>query len=199
LTTTITAGFRSITWVAIITGQTVIGREGAVATTTYIVGAGIAVVTVAVLLTRFTLIGRLVTGVGITAITRWVLMTAGSTRTSIGAVTPEAIITRCRVVHKLAATGRITTVCGADFTIVASKRSTWLTITGYTCLQAITDITVVTLDIALTDLTQATDQVASFISTTVVNMVAAIGRPITAIIGTGHAVITVGRRACLTT
>jgi hypothetical protein len=99
----------------------------------------------------------------------------------------------------LAAADRITTVGCANFTIVTSQRSTRLTITGYTHLLAITDIVVVTLDVALTYLTKSGGKVAGRVTTTVVNIVATISRLVTAIIGTGHTVITIGRRACLTT
>jgi hypothetical protein len=123
--------------------------------------------------------------------------TAGSPTTSIGTITSDAVIARIGIIHKLTAADRITAVGCTSIAVVTSQRATWLAITGYTCLCAVTDIVVVALAVVLTDLTLAGGKVTGRITGTVVNIVAAIGRLVAAIGGTTHAIAAVGRRAAL--
>jgi hypothetical protein len=100
------AGVGSITPEIVITRGGVI-RVGAVsgANIANIVGTRFAVITLAVVCTAassgFTGIGRFITGLtGRASFITRVLMGAGSSRTSVGTITPETVVTGCRVVRE---------------------------------------------------------------------------------------------------
>jgi hypothetical protein len=94
---------------------------------------------------------------------------ARTTATTISSRAGVIIVTRVGIVRVLAANGRIATVVCAD-------------------------IVVVTFFIDLTELTLAGGQVAGRALGTIVNMVASFGYLVTAIIGTGNAVIAIDSR-----